>query len=158
MPQIIKTTITLTVFHAAETAADARRLEGMSLADIGYFIDEGDGIGQSVVASIEEIAPAEVEAELVKIGNDGTFLAQDVADIYFPPHLRSDDESGQKWTVKVDQEADTLFRTLDEAEIRRRQAICEAQAKSAFDQQNERASIDIARQADALMREMLRRC
>lgn len=158
MPKIIKTTITLTVFHAADSAADAHRIQGMSLADIGYFIDEGDGIGQSVVASIEEIAPAEVEAELTKIGNDGAFFAQDVADIYFPPHLRADDESEQHWTVKVDQEADALFRTLDEADIRRRQAICEAQAKSAFDQKNERASLDIARQADALMREMLRRC
>ena len=158
MPKIIKTTITLTVFHAAASEADARRLEGMSLADIGYFIDEGDGIGQSVVTAIEEIAPAEVEAELTKIGNDGAFFAQDVADIYFPPHLRSDDESGQKWTVKVDQESDALFRTLDEKEIRRRQAICEAQAKTAHEQGNDRASLDIARQADALMREMLRRC
>lgn len=80
---------------------------------------------------------------------------------YFPAHLRAPraaDEAQQQWTVKVDQEADALFRTLPEAEIRRRQDICQAQARTAYEQKNERASLDIARQEQALMREMLRRC
>lgn len=77
---------------------------------------------------------------------------------YFPAHLASDDEAAQKWTETVDREADALFRTLSEAEIRRRQDICKDQARRAFEQKHERASIDIARQENALMREMLRRC
>lgn len=81
-----------------------------------------------------------------------------MSDAYFPAHLRAADETQQHWTVKVDQEADALFRTLPEAEIRRRQDICQAQARTAYEQKNERASLDIARQDAALMREMLRRC
>lgn len=158
MPQIIRTVITVTVLHVAHTPEDVHAVERMSLGQIGHFIDEGDGLGEAVTFSIDEIAPAEVADLERKMRGDGSFFQQDVADIYFPPHLRAEDESQQHWTVKVDQDADALFRTLSEAEIRRRQGICEAQARSAFEQQNERASLDIARQSDALMREMLRRC
>lgn len=77
---------------------------------------------------------------------------------YFPAHLRSDDEAAQHWTEQVDREADALFRTLPEKEIRRRQDICKAQARLAHEQKNDRAALDIARQDEALMREMLRRC
>lgn len=77
---------------------------------------------------------------------------------YFPAHLRADDETAQHWTEQVDREADTLFRTLTEADIRKRQDICQAQAKLAFEQKHDRAALDIARQDEALMREMLRRC
>ncbi|UTC28673.1 hypothetical protein MARCHEWKA_01600 [Brevundimonas phage vB_BpoS-Marchewka] len=81
-----------------------------------------------------------------------------MADAYFPAHLRADDESQQHWTVKVDQEADALFRTLSEADIRKRQDICRQQAKQAHEQGHDRAALDIARNEEALMREMLRRC
>lgn len=77
---------------------------------------------------------------------------------YFPKHLRAADETAQHWTEKEDREADALFRTLTEKEIRKRQDLCKAQARLAFEKQNERAMLDIARQDDALMREMLRRC
>ncbi|USN15619.1 hypothetical protein KIKIMORA_05010 [Brevundimonas phage vB_BpoS-Kikimora] len=158
MPQIIRTVITVTVLHTAHTPEDVHAVERMSLGQIGHFIDEGDGLGESVTFSIDEIAPAEVADLERKMRGDGTFFQQDVADIYFPPHLRSDDESAQHWTVKVDQDADVLFRTLSTNEIRRRQAICQEQAASAHAKANERAAIDIARQEEALTREMLRRC
>ncbi|USN15897.1 hypothetical protein PAPPERLAPAPP_01550 [Brevundimonas phage vB_BpoS-Papperlapapp] len=158
MPKIIKTTLSLVVYHAADTAAAERLVADMTLADIAHFITDGDGIGAYTVVAAEEIAPVEVEAELLKIGNDGSFFAQDVADLYFPAHLRADDESQQHWTVKVDQEADALFRTLSEADIRKRQDICRQQAKQAHEQGHDRAALDIARNEEALMREMLRRC
>lgn len=158
MPKIIKTTITLTVYHAADSAAEEAAVSDMSLSAIAHFINDGEGIGDYKTVAVEEIAPAEVEGELLKIGNDGTFFAQDVSDLYFPAHLRADDESEQHWTVKVDQEADALFRTLSEADIRKRQDLCKAQAQAAHEKGNDRAALDLARQDEALMREMLRRC
>mgnify|MGYP000321263279 CR=1 FL=1 len=158
MTKLIRTVIQVTVLHAAHTDAEVQSVEAMSLEQLGVFINEGDGLGESRTVSIDEIAPTEIAALCRDLGNDGTFFAQDVADSYFPAHLRSENEDEQNWTVTVDMEADAQFRTLSEAEIRRRQDICKDQARRAFAQKHERASIDIARQEDALMREMLRRC
>lgn len=158
MPVVIKTVISLTILHVADSDDDRHRVERMSLAQMGHFIDEGDGLGRFVTESIEEIAADEVEGLAQTLGNDGAFFQQDVADIYFPPSLRSEDEAAQHWTVKADQEADALFRTLSDAEIRNRQDICKAQATLAYEQGHARAALDIARNEEALMREMLRRC
>lgn len=77
---------------------------------------------------------------------------------YFPAHLQADDETAQHWTEAADREADALFRTLSDKDIRKRQDLCKAQARLAFEKKNGRAMLDLARQDEALMREMLRRC
>ncbi|USN14394.1 hypothetical protein KABACHOK_05810 [Brevundimonas phage vB_BpoS-Kabachok] len=157
-PTFIRTTVTVTVLHLARDPQDRIKVDAMDLTQIARFIEEGDGLGDYKTTLCEEIAPGEVEAICQALGNDGTFFAQEVAELYFPAHLQSEDESQQKWTAKVDQEADALFRTLSEADIRKRQDICRQQAKLAYEQGHDRAALDIARNEEALMREMLRRC
>lgn len=76
---------------------------------------------------------------------------------YFPEHLRSDDESLQHWTEKIDREAIELFDTLTEEEIRTRQNITREQITAAFKQNNVRALIDLQRQDEALFQAMMRR-
>lgn len=76
---------------------------------------------------------------------------------YFPEHLRSEDESQQHWTEKVDLEAHALFDTLTESDIRSRQRITRDQIDMAVKQKNHRALLDLQRQDDALWRAMMRR-
>lgn len=76
---------------------------------------------------------------------------------YFPEHLRAEDESEQHWTEAVDREADALFRTLSESDIRDRQLICREQTRLAFDQNKDVALLDLQRNSEALAREMMRR-
>lgn len=77
---------------------------------------------------------------------------------YFTGSLASTDESAQKWTRKVDLEAKTLFKTLSEAEIRRRQAICDLELAKMTPKTPESVVLDVQRKQNALMREMLDRC
>jgi hypothetical protein len=62
------------------------------------------------------------------------------------------------WTDATDREAAKYFATLDEREIRRRQDLCSAQMKLAYEQRNEDALADLQRMDDALMEAMLCRC
>lgn len=47
------------------------------LLDIAHAIDDGDSIGDWKVESQRRLAPAEVEPELLAIGNDGAFFQDD---------------------------------------------------------------------------------
>lgn len=81
---------------------------------------------------------------------------------YFTGILASEDESKQKWTKKVDLEAKKTFKTLSEAEIRRRQAICEQElaklAQKPATEAWEAVGCDVLRKQAALDREMFSRC
>lgn len=77
---------------------------------------------------------------------------------YWTGSLASEDESKQKWTQKVDLEAKTLFKTLSEAEIRRRQTICGLELAKMTPKTPESVALDVQRKENALMREMLTRC
>ena len=61
------------------------------------------------------------------------------------------------WTDATDTEADVLFRTLTEHEIRTRQDLCSQQIRMAYDQRNADAMTNLHRMEDALQREMMRR-
>lgn len=61
------------------------------------------------------------------------------------------------WTDETDAEADVFFATLSEAEIRRRQDLCQQQIVSAHRDRNEDALADLRRMEDALTRTMLAR-
>lgn len=80
---------------------------------------------------------------------------------YFTGICASRDESKQKWTKKVDLEAKKTFKTLSEAEIRRRQAICEQELRKlevSKASDAEFVATDVLRKQEALFREMLTRC
>lgn len=77
---------------------------------------------------------------------------------YFTGILASGDENAQKWTKKVDLEAKTLFKTLSEAEIRRRQDICNLELGKMTPTTPESVYIDVLRKQAALDREMFDRC
>lgn len=61
------------------------------------------------------------------------------------------------WTDKTDAEAAVLFDTLTTPEIRRRQDLCKAQQRLAYEQGNERAMLDLQRMEESLFQAMLRR-
>lgn len=63
----------------------------------------------------------------------------------------------RKWTPETDQEADTLYRTFTEPQIRMRQDLCAQQIVMAHKQGNTDALLDLRAMEDALGREMLRR-
>lgn len=62
-----------------------------------------------------------------------------------------------RWTDAVDAQADVFFATLTEAEIRRRQSLCDQQIVMAHKQQNESALADLRRMEAALIRSMFAR-
>lgn len=66
--------------------------------------------------------------------------------------------SASHWTDETDVEAAIYFDTLSTTEIRRRQDLCTAQLRLAFDQRNEHATIDLQRMQNALTDAVLRRC
>lgn len=76
---------------------------------------------------------------------------------YFPEFLRCDDESQQHWTEETDREAIALFDSLSEKAIRDRQSITKDQIAMAFEQNNDRALLDLQRQFEALAQAMMRR-
>jgi len=72
---IVKTIITLTILHEADTLESAaNRITSMSLGDLGYMIEEGDGVGDYVITHMDEVPQDKVHAELLELGNDGTFF------------------------------------------------------------------------------------
>ena len=50
------------------------------------------------------------------------------------------------------------YRTLPDREIRKRQSLCEAQQRTAYEHRNESAMRDLTVMSDALMAAMLERC
>jgi hypothetical protein len=52
-------------------------VQAMSLEQLAREMDEGTFIGTSVISASETIAPDQVEAELLAVGNDGTFFNND---------------------------------------------------------------------------------
>ncbi|KXO91067.1 Uncharacterised protein (plasmid) [Tsukamurella tyrosinosolvens] len=76
---------------------------------------------------------------------------------YFPEFLRSEDETKQHWTERVDREAVTFFDSLPDREIRIRQDITEQQITMAFEQGKDHALLDLQRQDEALRLAMMRR-
>ena len=72
---IVKTVITVTVLHEADSLEDAGNIiSSMSLGEIGYMIDEGDGLGDYVISYMDEVPPDKVREESIVLGNDGTFF------------------------------------------------------------------------------------
>lgn len=50
---------------------------GSNLTRIAYAIDEGDCIGNTEQTSAEIVPPDQVEAHMLRIGNDGSFFEND---------------------------------------------------------------------------------
>lgn len=69
--KIRKTIIQVTILHPIDDDVD-----GASLADIGYQIDEGSWLGQSKVLESTPVLNDQVEAECLALGNDGLFFAE----------------------------------------------------------------------------------
>lgn len=76
MPKDIRrTVIQVEVFSEGPFYADGGENDPFDLAAINYAISEGDCIGSTdVVVDSEVVPPAEVEAHLLRIGNDGSFF------------------------------------------------------------------------------------
>lgn len=66
---ILKTTITLTVFHRKDVD-----IPNMSWPNILYQIDQGESIGSTEIVSTEPVPEDKVNDELIAIGNDGSFF------------------------------------------------------------------------------------
>ena len=75
---IVKTVVTLTILREVETLDDASDIGYMSLLDVAYMIDEGDWIGDYTVTQMDEVPQDKVNAELLELGNDGTFFDREV--------------------------------------------------------------------------------
>ncbi len=71
---IVKTVITLTILREVETFDAASDIGHMSLLDVAYMIDEGGWIGDYGVHYMDEVPQDKVHAELLELGNDGTFF------------------------------------------------------------------------------------
>jgi hypothetical protein len=71
MPRDVRRTVVqVEVFSDGPYGGDAANLEG-----VAYAIDQGDCIGQVEIVTADEPVPAdEVEAHLLRIGNDGAFF------------------------------------------------------------------------------------
>ena len=69
MPKVKKTVVTVTVLHEA-----GESLDGLSLSDIAYELDEGSMIGSFGLTSLTDIPDSQLEDELLQIGNDGEFF------------------------------------------------------------------------------------
>lgn len=75
---IVKTVVTLTILREVETLDAASDIGYMSLLDVAYTIDEGDWIGDYTVTQMDEVPQDKVNAELLELGNDGTFFQAEV--------------------------------------------------------------------------------
>lgn len=70
-----KLTITLTVLTDQESAAQAEeQYRNMDIDEIFASISNGEDIGGIKIESVETVKPSDLEAELLEIGNDGTFF------------------------------------------------------------------------------------
>lgn len=78
---IVKTVIQLVILQEADSLQAAEeRIAPMGLADLAYLIEEDDGIGAFSTTAHDAVAPADLEAELLALGNDGTFFGDDEED------------------------------------------------------------------------------
>jgi len=67
--RIFKTVFTVTVL-----SEDMPISPDTDMEDVLNYINTGDGIGQVELASADSIPADKIEAELLAIGNDGTFF------------------------------------------------------------------------------------
>lgn len=77
---IYRTVFQVEVFSDGPYVASHRDDDPFGLKDIDYSISEGDCIGNVEEISSEEVPTDKIEAELVRIGNDGTFFERDNGD------------------------------------------------------------------------------
>lgn len=81
MSKIFKIEITTTVLVEADDRQEAsERIANMSLSEIADEMDSGDMVGQDVRGDLVEVPRSEVEAELIAVGNDGTFFLMEDED------------------------------------------------------------------------------
>jgi hypothetical protein len=72
---IFKTTLAITVLQEAESQEEAARLVAeIGLAGLAYEISEGTWIGMVSDGPTVEVPTDKVQAELLTIGNDGSFF------------------------------------------------------------------------------------
>jgi hypothetical protein len=74
--RIQKTKITVTVLHDADVVQTPPEYYD-DLGDLQYKMSEGGFIGSIEVDSVEDVDPANLEQELIAIGNDGTFFKEE---------------------------------------------------------------------------------
>ena len=65
---IVKTTITITALHRADTAL------GDSIEDVLYEMSEGGAVGWETGRTTVPVPAERVQDELIAVGNDGTFF------------------------------------------------------------------------------------
>lgn len=74
MADVIHRTVIQVEVFTNDGPYPARAGNAWDLAQLAYDIDEGDCIGDYAVISTEVIAPEDVEAHMLRIGNDGSFF------------------------------------------------------------------------------------
>lgn len=72
--RVYRTVFTVEVFSEGPFAAQGADHDPFSLAEINYAIVEGDCIGMVSETSSAPVPDAELEAHLLRIGNDGSFF------------------------------------------------------------------------------------
>lgn len=76
MTGIYRTVYRVEVFSQGPFDDGVGNGDPFGLAQINYAITEGDCIGNVEVVSAEQVPPNEVQAHLLRIGNDGTFFEE----------------------------------------------------------------------------------
>lgn len=71
-PDIVKTTITITLLHRSDNL-----MSDYDIEDVLYEMREGEAVGWETSRITEPVAPERVEQELIALGNDGTFFNTD---------------------------------------------------------------------------------
>lgn len=69
---IVKTTITITLLHRADNPMDSHNIE-----QVLWEMSEGDAVGWETDRTTKPVPAERVEAELIALGNDGTFFNED---------------------------------------------------------------------------------
>jgi len=70
-----KVEVRVVVLAEADTAQQAaREVEALSLSQLGRELEDGAYVGSVAVASATTVPPDRVPAELLAVGNDGTFF------------------------------------------------------------------------------------
>lgn len=73
-PQVHRTVFTVEVFSEGPFDADGSDDGPFPLAEINHAITDGDCIGMVDRVSAEPVPADELEAHLLRIGNDGSFF------------------------------------------------------------------------------------
>ena len=72
---VFKATVQVTVLMEAESLQEAEReLERLDLEDLYHEMDDGAYVGTFGVQTVAPVPPQAVHAELLAVGNDGTFF------------------------------------------------------------------------------------